>query len=171
MKCRVWLSCFLLLCTLTGCIQPYAGTDHNSVGGDRDTLGLTPDFSYEVMEQTPNILVNQIGYLTENKKVAILQGNNLENVFYIYNAYTNELKYEGLLTSDSLGVSEEAEASETQETEVIKDIYLADFSNVKEPGTYYVYHPDLGYSYEFRIGDNIYDEAEKIALTVLDTED
>ena len=171
MKCRVWLSCFLLLCTLTGCIQPYAGTDHNSVGGDRDTLGLTPDFSYEVMEQTPNILVNQIGYLTENKKVAILQGNNLENVFYIYNAYTNELKYEGMLTSDSLGVSEEAEASETQETEVIKDIYLADFSNVKEPGTYYVYHPDLGYSYEFRIGDNIYDEAEKIALTVLDTED
>ena len=170
MKYRVWLSILLCISMLAGCSVPFIGTDKSSAGSDGDTLGLTPDFSYEVVEQTPNILVNQIGYLTGNSKVAILRGNNLENVFYVYNAYTNTKEYEGVLKSDSLGMEEERETSGTEQEEVVKDIYLADFSEVKTPGTYYVYHPNLGYSYEFKIGSNIYNEVEKTVLDVLEEE-
>lgn len=168
MKYRVWLSILLSFCMLTGCLIPIAGTEKDSVSGDGDTLGLTPDFSYEVVEQIPNIMVNQIGYLTENRKIAVLQGNDLENVFYICNALTDEREYEGVLKSDHLGVNGEQERSETEK--IVKDIYLADFTEVKRPGTYYMYHPELGYSYQFKIGNRIYDEVERSILTVMEEE-
>lgn len=165
MNYRVWLSILLCFCMLTGCAIPFDGSGKTSAD-DGDTLGLTPDFSYEVIEQTPNILVNQIGYLTQDSKVAILQGNDLENVFYICNAYTHEKEYEGSLKSDHLGVNELQNKSEEEDR--VRDIYLADFSEVKGPGTYYIYHPNLGYSYQFKIGNNIYDEIERMTLTVLE---
>ena len=171
MKHRVWLSILLVLCILAGCSQPKSDMQGSMTGSDRDTLGLVPDFSYEVEEQTPNILVNQIGYLTDNKKVAILQGNDLYDVFYVYDAYNDEKVFEGYLTSDNIGVSQSDDKSETMESNERKDIYLADFSQIKRTGTYYVYQKDLGYSYWFKIGDNIYDDVEEIALTLLDTED
>lgn len=171
MKYKSLLSVLLVLCILTGCSHPKTGMQGNLIGSDRDTLGLAPDFSYEVVEQTPNILVNQIGYLTDNKKVAILQGNNLHDVFYVYNAYNNEKVFEGYLTSDNIGASQGEEASENIEGKEQKNIYLADFSQIKKTGTYYVYQKDLGYSYRFRIGDNIYDDVEKTALTLLDEEE
>lgn len=170
MKYRVWLSILLCISMLTGCSVPFIGAEKSAAGGDGDTLGLTPDFSYEVVEQTPNILVNQIGYLTENSKVAILQGNDLDNTFYIYNAYTNTKEYEGILKSDHLGMEEEQNRLEAGQKEVVKDIYLADFSEVKVPGTYYIYHSDLGYSYQFKIGNSIYEEAEKAVLDVMEEE-
>ena len=166
MKHKVWLSVLLVLCILTGCLQPKT----NLTGSDRDTLGVTPDFSYKVEEQIPNILVNQVGYLTESKKVAILWGNNLYDVFCVYNAFTNEKVFEGYLTSDNIAVIQSEEVSDTLEKEEKKAIYLADFSQIEKPGTYYVYQKDLGYSYEFKIGDNIYDDVEKTALTLLETE-
>lgn len=170
MKHKVWLSVLLVLCILTGCLQPKMGMQGKLISSDRDTLGLTPDFSYEVTEQTPNILVNQIGYLTKNKKVAILRGNNLYDVFYVYNAYTNEKVFEGYLASDNIAAMQSEEVSDTVVKEEKKAIYLADFSQIEKPGTYYVYQKDLGYSYEFQIGDNIYDDVEKTALTLLETE-
>lgn len=169
MKHKSWLSFLLVLCILMGCSQPKTNTD--LVGNDRDTLGLAPDFSYEVAKQTPNILVNQIGYLTDNNKVAILRGNNLHDVFYVYDAYNNEKVFEGYLISDNIGVTQSDNASETIESEEQKNIYLADFSQIKRNGTYYVYQKDLGYSYQFEIGDNIYDSVEETALTLLETED
>ena len=171
MKHKNWLSVLLVLCILTGCSQPKINMQGNLAGNDKDTLGLAPYFSYEVVEQTPNILVNQIGYLTDNKKVAILQGNNLHDVFYVYDAYNNEKVFEGYLTSDNIGVTQSDNASETIESKEQKNIYLADFSQIKKTGTYYVYQKDLGYSYQFRIGENIYDDVEETALTLLDAEE
>ena len=170
LKYRVWLSILLSISLLTGCSTPFMWGDNISAKEGGDTLGLTPDFSYDVIEQTPNILINQIGYLNEENKTAILQGNDLENVFYVYNAYTNTKEYEGTLKSDNLGKNKDAETEEAGEEEITKDIYLADFSDVKVPGTYYLYHPDLGYSYEFKIGSKIYDEMEKNILSVLEEE-
>ncbi len=168
MKYKVWLSILLSISLLAGCSFPFVGAERSSANGDGDTLGLTPDFSYEVVEQTPNILVNQIGYLTDTGKVAILQGNDLENVFYVYNAFTNTKEYEGTLMADNLGMKEGTNSEEQEEETVSKDIYLADFSEVKVPGTYYIYHPNLGYSYEFKIGAGIYDELERTVLSALE---
>lgn len=170
MKYRVWLSILLSISLLTGCSFPSMGGDDISAKEEGDTLGLTPDFSYEVVEQTPNILINQIGYLTEENKIAVLQGNDLENVFFVYNAFTNTKEYEGTLKFDNLGGNKEQGSEKAKEGKITKDIYLADFSDVKVPGTYYLYHPDLGYSYEFKIGNGIYDEAEKNVLSLLEEE-
>lgn len=169
MKYRVWLSILLSVSILAGCSFSFTGEEKSSVNGEGDTLGLTPDFSYEVEEQTPNILVNQIGYFTQDNKKAILQGNELENVFYLYNAFSNIVEYEGILKADSLGVDEENSIEKTADKKA-KDIYLADFSEVKRPGTYYIYHPELGYSYQFEIGDSIYKEVEKKALSIIEEE-
>lgn len=162
MKYKVWMSILLSISLLAGCSLPLGSEEKTTVEKEEETLGLTPDFSYEVVEQTPNILINQIGYLTENNKIAILQGNQLENVFYVYQAQSNALEYVGELMFQSLGV--------TQDKKSAKDIYLADFSHIKTPGRYYLYHPKLGYSYEFEIKNDIYDNVEKKILSLLGEE-
>ena len=150
---------------LAGCTLPFA--DNNLSSSEGDTLGLIPDFSYEIVEQEPNILVNQAGYVPENRKIAVLQGNLVENVFYVYNAATDEIEYKGFLKSDTLGMNEAAE-TEMQKDSNIKNIYTADFSEVKKTGTYYLYHSDLGYSYSFEISNDIYDKIEKDTLTLIE---
>lgn len=167
-KYRVWMSILLSISLLAGCSLPFAGGEKISAGRGGETLGLAPDFSYEVVDQTPNILVNQIGYPVENNKIAILQGKQLENVFYVYNAYSNIVEYMGELKSGNLEISEDGETKEEKKT--AKDIYLADFSKIKKPGDYYIYHPDLGYSYEFKIGTGIFDDVEKNTLSLLEEE-
>ena len=165
MKCRVWLSILLSICLLAGCSFPFLKVEKSAVNEDGDTLGLKPDFSYEVEEQIPNISVNQVGYRIDGNKVAVIRGNELENVFYVYDAFSDTKVYEGSLQEDNLESVNKADAFEQEEVE--KDMYLADFSEVKVPGMYYIYHPDLGYSYEFQIGSNIYDDLEKSTLSVL----
>lgn len=163
-KYRVWMSILLSISLLAGCSLPLEGGEKLSTPREGETLGLTPDFSYEVVEQTPNILINQIGYLAENNKVAILQGNQLENVFYVYHAHSNTMEYKGELKFQSLGMTEEGEEKKK------KDIYVADFSHIKVTGRYYLYHPQLGYSYEFEIKNGIYNNIEKKILSVLEEE-
>ena len=148
LKYKIWLIVVLGIHILAGCTPPFADNKLSSKEEKGDTLGLVPDFSYEVVEQTPNILVNQTGYLPENRKIAILQGNLLENVFYVYKADTDEIAYEGILKSDTLGTKEEAE-EEMQNDSNIKNIYPADFSEVKEPGTYYLYLFLICHKYHF----------------------
>ena len=164
-KYRVWMSILLSISLLAGCSLPFAGGEKISVGKNKETLGLTPDFSYEVIEQTPNILVNQIGYSEKNSKIAILQGKQLENVFYVYDAYSNTVVYKGELKSEKLGIAETGDLEGEK-----RDIYVADFSHIKEKGNYYLYHPELGYSYEFKVGKDIYRGVEKKILDVLEEE-
>lgn len=173
MKYKIWLSILLVISFLAGCSLPLGNSKQDSLGDDRtETLGLTPDFSYEVIEQLPNILINQVGYLPESSKVAILQGNELDNIFYVYNAITNKQEYSGTLTPDSLfkEKQEEVREADKEEEEEKKENYLADFSQLDKVGTYYIYHPDLGYSYEFEIKENIYDNVEKALLSLLEKE-
>ena len=168
MRYKIRLSILLIISILAGCSLPLENQNQNFKGDD-DTLGLAPDFSYEVTEQLPYILVNQLGYLSKESKTAILQGNDLKNIFYVYNAVTGELEFEGTLGPDSLFETKEENSDDTEE--IKKENYLADFSEVETPGTYYIYQPDLGYSYEFRIEENLYDEVEKNILSLLEKEE
>ena len=131
MKHKSWLSFLLVLCILMGCSQPKTNTD--LVGNDRDTLGLAPDFSYEVAKQTPNILVNQIGYLTDNNKVAILRGNNLHDVFYVYDAYNNELILYASLLGKLLNKNDIFDKFALK----IEDLNLKELFGFKNTGEYY----------------------------------
>lgn len=169
MKYKVWLSILLVISLLTGCSFTFTGVEKSAVDNEGDTLGLKPDFSYEVEEQIPNILVNQIGYRNDGNKVAVLQGNKLKNIFYVYDALSDTKVYEGTLKFNHLGMTKDINAQE-QEENMAKEIYFADFSEIKESGVFYLYHPDLGYSYEFRIGNTIYDEIERSTLSLMEKE-
>lgn len=155
-KYRVWLSILMIVSMLAGCSFSGKNVGMHTLGEEsKDTLGLTPDFSYEVVEQTPNIMVNQIGYYPEGSKLAIFLGNDLSREFTVYEAVTQRKVYTAELKADN--VKDQEEDSE-------KKLYVADFSKLKQCGTYYIYHPELGYSYEFKIEDHIYDELEKKVL-------
>ena len=171
MRYKIWLSILLVISFLTGCSLPLGNGKHEFQGNDKtETLGLTPDFSYEVKEQLPNVLINQAGYLPTGNKVAILQGNDLENVFYVYNKMTKEKVYTGTLKPDSLFKKQKEESQEEVQMERKKENYLADFSKIDKPGTYYIYHPVLGYSYEFNINENVYNDLEKTLFFILEKE-
>ena len=138
-------------------------------GDGTQTLGLTPDFSYEVKQQVPNILINQVGYSIEDSKVAIMHGKDLQSEFLVYNALTHEPELRGSLESGKIEIEEKEENG--SDGEEVKDIYLADFSNIKTAGTYYLYHPDLGYSYTFRVRQGLYDDIEKNVLYIIEKEE
>ena len=155
---------------LAGCSTLLQGQSTSKGNGEgTQTLGLTPDFSYEVKQQVPNILINQVGYPCQESKVAIMHGNDLQPEFWVYNAMSHKQEYKGSLQSGRIEMETTEESA--PEGEEIKNIYLADFSEIKKPGSYYLYHPDLGYSYTFRIAPGIYDDIEKTVLYAIENEE
>ncbi|MBQ6041259.1 MAG: glycoside hydrolase family 9 protein [Oscillospiraceae bacterium] len=89
------------------------------------------------------ILTNQIGYRTNDKKTAVVRADG-GDTFKVVNADTKEVVY-----TNTLG--EAVENKSAQETDRI-----ADFSEVKEAGKYYITCGDLDQSYTFVIADNPY---------------
>lgn len=170
MKYRVWLSVLCIVCMLAGCSTLLQGQSTSKGNGEgTQTLGLTPDFSYEVKQQVPNILINQVGYPSQEPKVAIMHGNDLQPEFWVYNAMSHKQEYKGSLQSGRIEM--ETTEENAPEGEEKKNIYLADFSEINKPGSYYLYHPDLGYSYTFRIAPGIYDDIEKTVLYAIENEE
>ena len=83
---------------LAGCSTLLQGQSTSEGNGEgTQTLGLTPDFSYEVKQQVPNILINQVGYPSQESKVAIMHGNDLQPEFWVYNAMSHKQEYKGAL--------------------------------------------------------------------------
>lgn len=159
MNYKVWLSILLSISLLNGCSFSLGERKSTSAKVEEDTLGLTPDFSYEVREQLPGILVNQLGYLSKSFKTAILQAKEPEMFFQVFRADTKEKVYTGYLESVSLEQGEE------------RQMYIADFSALEQPGTYYLYQSDLGYSYPFQIGEHLYEDVEKELLSLLEIQE
>lgn len=89
------------------------------------------------------ILTNQIGYRTNDKKTAVVRADG-GDTFKVVNADTKEVVY-----TNTLG--EAVENKSAKETDRI-----ADFSEVKEAGKYYITCGDLDQSYTFVIADNPY---------------
>ena len=68
----------LLLISVTGCgnlqdfqMEPPTGKEDTD---EFTSLGLSPEFDYEVPESLPSILVDQMGYAVGSKKVAMING-------------------------------------------------------------------------------------------------
>ncbi|GMA97945.1 glycoside hydrolase family 9 protein [Pelosinus sp. IPA-1] len=90
------------------------------------------------------IHVDQVGYLPDYPKVAIVVATKSSNEFQIMNADTNEIVYKGVLSAPRKDISS---------GDVVRK---ADFSAVTTPGTYVVKVTGIGSSYKFEINDNIY---------------
>lgn len=149
------LNC-ITLCTIlvSGCgyAADFDARQAGSEGEEFTTLGLTPEFNYEVPESLPSILVDQAGYAIQSDKVALFQGEQLPDSFCVIDAESRQVVYTGQI--------------EQRETEDKADIHISygDFTPLETEGTYYVQAAMVGQSYTFEIADNPYEELYDTAL-------
>jgi endoglucanase len=97
------------------------------------------------------INLNQVGYLPNAVKVAVMNGDAITDKASVVDCATGKAVYEGAVAAASMNKS-------TGRNEA-----RFDFSSVTAPGTYKIVSGGIE-SYEFKIGDNIYDEAFKASL-------
>ncbi len=110
--------------------------------------------SFQTPEET--ILTNQVGYLKDNKKVAVFRGKNLDTEFNVVDVKTNQTVY----TGNIYGEFSNADAKETN--------WYGDFSELKTEGTYKITTETMGESFPFTIGDNsIYSDLFRDSIYML----
>jgi endoglucanase len=90
------------------------------------------------------IHVDQVGYLPQYPKVAVVVADKGAKEFKVVNTATNEIVYKGNLSAPRIDIS----SNDT--------VRQADFSAVTTPGTYMVTVDGIGNSYNFTIADNVY---------------
>ncbi|MBR6107076.1 MAG: glycoside hydrolase family 9 protein [Oscillospiraceae bacterium] len=120
----------------------------NTVYLDNMTLELVDDSAVDYSTIGPYqapIIANQVGYRTNDKKTAVVRKDG-QSEFKVVNADTGAVAYTGTLSE---GISNSS-ANETD--------YIADFSEVKDAGTYYITCGSLDKSYPFVIADNPYEK-------------
>lgn len=104
---------------------------------------------------TPDIQINQLGYRPEDEKIAVFRGDEIDSAFTVVDAKTGETVFEGTL-------ADAVTNKNTRENES-----AGDFSELKTPGTYKVVGEKCGESYEFTIGEDVYDDAFDAAVKML----
>ena len=97
------------------------------------------------------ININQVGYLTEGYKVAVLNGDAISDKASVVDCASGNTVYEG-----------DVEAASFNEG-TGRDEARFDFTGVTTPGTYKIVSGDQE-SYEFVISDDVYDDAFKATL-------
>ena len=102
-----------------------------------------------------SVAVNQLGYKPDDTKVAVVKTDTTgDEEFIVCDAKTNETVYAGLLGESIHDYGADLETRQ------------ADFSELTEPGEYYIYTNE-GPSYTFEIGDDIYKELFHDAVLML----
>lgn len=105
--------------------------------------------------ETPSIQINQIGYRPEDDKKAVFCGDDIDSTFRVVDAKSGDSVYDGSVQTAAVNKN-----TKTNEA-------VADFSDLKTPGTYKVVGDKCGESYEFTIGEGIYDDAFADAVRML----
>ncbi len=111
---------------------------------DPPTLGLTPVFDYSYTSTKPSVLVDQTGYLPDSDKKAYFIGEELPDTFDVIDMESGRTVYSGAIKS--------------RESNLQSGVYVAygDFSELQDPGNYYLKCDGLGYSYAFTLDDEAY---------------
>ena len=107
----------------------------------------------EGLPDYPDVNVDQLGYLPNDPKTVVVKSKDLES-FKVVDVKTGKEVY-----SDKMTKFVFHSASNTL-------VQTGDFSEVTTPGTYKIV-TDVGESYEFEIGDGIYDDVYKSAVYFL----
>ncbi|HXL58895.1 MAG TPA: cellulase N-terminal Ig-like domain-containing protein [Chitinophagaceae bacterium] len=92
---------------------------------------------------TENIRLNQLGFYLHANKIAVVVSNISANDFYIITADKKDTAYKGQLSEPK------------QSTNSSFTTRIADFSALQNEGSYVMYVPHLGYSYQFKIAKNM----------------
>ena len=148
-KTTGWLLVLILLCTGTAGCSNLQDFQVESLTGKEETdeftsLGLLPEFDYEVPESLPNILVDQVGYAIGSKKVAMINGETPPETFSLLDAETGREVYTGKVESKGYDPS------------VNTYISYADFTDYNTVGSYYIQAASIGRSYAFEILEEPY---------------
>lgn len=94
------------------------------------------------------IRLNQIGFYPNSSKIAVLT-KDTDSKFMITTPDLTEILFTG-------------ELSGTHKSDYSPSVTrIADFSQFNKPGTYVVYIPDIGYSYQFEIKAGVHEELAK----------
>jgi len=103
-------------------------------------------------ENEQKIVLNQLGYLPNDTKKVVFRGKDVDKEFKVVSVDTNEVVYTG-------------EISEGKENDLAGEVdYVGDLSSVTKDGTYKVVTENLGESYTFKIGKDVYKDALKDAV-------
>jgi len=92
-----------------------------------------------------DIRLNSLGFLPGMQKKATIIA--VSSDFTVKQASDDAVVYSGKVTGS------------LHQDDVNQDVWIADFSQVKEKGKFYLDVPGVGRSYDFEIGDNVYDFA------------
>lgn len=130
---------------LSGCGVTTVTSTGTTVVDEGLTFGLEPVFDYMVPKEIPKVHVDTAGYLTESTKVAVFSGDSTEQnalkTYRIRDKETREIVYEGTL-----------QQNEQKE----KSTLYGTFTDFQTAGDYYIECDDLGCSYYFSIGEDVY---------------
>ena len=91
------------------------------------------------------IRLNSLGFLPDMPKRATIVSKC--SLFQVKRASDDEIVYSGIA------------AGPIHQNDVNQDVWIADFSQVRANGVFYLEIPDVGCSIEFKIGSDVYDEA------------
>ena len=149
----VAILCITFLSGCNGFNELFSESDDNQ-GQNEDiaSLGLSPEFNYDIPEILPDIMVNQLGYATQKNKIAVFRGEVLPDTYDLINVRTGEVVYTGEI--EHKGYNEM-----TQE-----NISYGDFTDYTTAGTYYLQADIIGRSYTFVIEDDPYADVFNSAL-------
>lgn len=140
-----------------GKVDTMGDVDNHKIYFDNIILEVKDNTNAQQVEPVPTpipVKVNQIGYAPTDTKIAVIT-SGADTKFKVVNIETEEVVYVAPLGEllYSVGAGDTAK--------------LADFSCVTEPGTYKVVSSPSGESYEFKIGDNLYEDVYKDVVKML----
>ncbi|SFC09180.1 glycoside hydrolase family 9 protein [Butyrivibrio sp. YAB3001] len=143
----IYAACMLLTVgSVAGCGASSAEKETNVTQVTQKVQSVsTPNSTdFEMPQQIPNILVNQIGYNIGSEKNIIFRGKKLPENYEIKELESGETVYTGEILKPEL--DEES------------GIFYGNgrFGDFNEPGKYYIYADYLGESYSFEIGEDVY---------------
>jgi len=125
---------------------------------DNISLFVTDSSNAEKIVGAPTpiqVKVNQIGYAPDDVKTVVVTSSD-DTKFKVVNVDTDEVAFVGPYTSDLIF---DPNAGST--------LYQGDFTALKEPGRYKIISYPSGASYEFSIGEGLYDDVYKDIVLML----
>lgn len=151
---RIFITIFLCAGLLSGCagLTNSPAAENNEQENEIVSLGLMPEFDYEVPVSLPDIMVDQVGYGLGSSKIAVFRGEMLPDTYDLIDAGTGEVAYTGAIEQKGYN-------------EVTKEnISYGEFTDFDIPGTYYLQAEVVGRSYPFVIADDPYSDFFDTAL-------
>lgn len=101
---------------------------------------------------TLEIKVDQVGYLNNSAKVALVASNTAATKFTVNNAKDGKVVFDGSLTA----ALEDPDSGDR--------VQAADFSKWAKAGTYYIDVPGVGRSWDFEVGPDVYAKTWRLAM-------